>query len=277
MFLKRLASAAALSIAAMFGAAPSHAALIDLGFVFDRSTSINSTDFALARTALANAIALIPVDNPDVQYRIGVASFGTNGRTEVAPTILTAATQATVLASINAMTQVGGGATAMADGIDRLVADFAALAGGLGDFSLMNMTTDGQPNNLRDVGTTGNSFTDTVNAAADAAAAGWDSLSIEAVGSGANSVSALTFLSSIAFPTPVQIVASGGALPNPLVNSFVLQVTDFGAYGDAIAAKVRRIVDDTGGGSAVVPLPAAGWMLLAALGGLTVLRRRSAA
>jgi uncharacterized protein YegL len=249
--------------------------LVDLGFSFDRSTSISSTDFALARTALANAIATIPTANPDVQYRIGVVSFGQGARTEVPPTILTAATLPTVLTQINAMTQLQGGATAMADGIDKLVADFAAV--GLGNISLMNMTTDGQPNDFRDVGSVFNVFTDTENAAADAFAAGWNSLSIEAVGSGANSGSALTFLAGLAFPGPVQIVEPGGALPNPLTNSFVLKVNSFADYEAAIRTKVQRIVDDTGGGAAPIPLPAAGWLLISALGGLAVMRRRQRA
>ena len=244
--------------------------IVDLGFAFDRSLSISSSDFANARAALAAAVATIPTNNPEVQYRIGVVSFGQGAITAVSPTILTPATQAGVLAGINGMTQASGGATNMAFGINQLVSDFAA-AGGLGDISLMNMTTDGLPNGG------GNSQANTQAAAVAAAAAGWDSLSIEAVGSTVNQAAPIDFLASLAFPTPVQIVETGQALPNPLDNSFVLRVLDFDDYGDAIAAKVQLIVDETGGGGAApIPLPAAGWLLISALGGMAALGHRQA-
>lgn len=54
-------------------------------------------------------------------------------------------------------------------------------------------------------------------------------------------------------------------------NSFTVSATAFSTFESAIKGKlVREITGDPG----VVPLPAAGWMLIAGIGGLAAMRRR---
>lgn len=76
------------------------------------------------------------------------------------------------------------------------------------------------------------------------------------------------------------VLDPGDSLPNATQTGFVIGVTDFSDYEDAIAAKIGQVVIDTGGGDGnpnVIPLPAAGWLLLAGIGALGVMRRRQAA
>ncbi|MGB5329418.1 MAG: PEP-CTERM sorting domain-containing protein, partial [Gammaproteobacteria bacterium] len=76
-------------------------------------------------------------------------------------------------------------------------------------------------------------------------------------------------------PNPSVIIASGGAIPDPAVQGFVLQVFDFksGDYERAIAAKVKAIVRPP-----AVPVPAAVWLFgTALLGFIGVSRRRKVA
>jgi|GEM_PF-2106538 len=237
------------------GVSGTQAAIIDLGFLLDESGSVGSTNYTTAKTALANALASIPTTGAN-QYRVGVVSFSGSATTLVTPTIVTGDNLGTIQSAITGDSH-SGGTTNMTAGINQLVADFDAV--GLGSTSLMNITTDGQPN----------SDSNASSAASDALAAGWDSISAEAIGSADTA-----FLLSIASPTPSVLVNPGDDIPNPLTNGFVITVANFDAYGDAIEAKVQRIVD-----SAVVPVPAALPLLLGGLGVLGFLghRRKTAA
>ena len=259
MNLKKLLKGSVLAVGMAVGSlgTAAHAAIVDLAFVLDGSGSVSASDYNLARTALSNALGLIPTSGAD-QYRLGVVTFGSTVTTLVPPTILTAANIAGVQATVASAAKNGGG-TFMSGAINRVVSDFAAV--GLGATSLINVTTDGFPN----------SQTATTASAAAASAAGWDSLSFEAVGPGA----ATAYLAGIAFPQPSVIVASGGAVPNPLTTGFVLQVTSFADYQTAINSKVSRIVNPN-----PIPLPGALPLVasgFAAFGALRLRRRKAAA
>jgi hypothetical protein len=274
MFLKRLASAAALSIAAMFGAAPSHAAVIDLGFVLDGSGSVTTSQYNQARTALASALAQIPTSG-DNQYRLAVTSYGSGQVTIIPPTIVTAANIASLQAVVSNAAKAGGG-TDTAGAITWITNLFASTAGGLGATTLINITTDGVPN----------SQAAAENAALAAFNAGVDGISFEAVGTGVSSVSALANMARIAGlgtsgdATTGVVVNDLSAIPNATTTGFVIPVSSFEGYQAAIAAKIGQIVIDTGGGPTdpnVIPLPAGLPLLLVGLGALAVVRRRAAA
>jgi hypothetical protein len=243
---------------AAFGlsAGTASAAIIDLAFALDDSGSMSVADYTLEKQGLANALALVPTAGPD-QYRISVVAFSTAVTTVVAPTILTAGNLAGIQALINA-DPYDGQLTNLAGAINQLVALTAAA--GIGATSLMNISTDGAPT----VGTP-NPDAAATNARNAALAAGWDSISFEAIGAIAADIA---FMQTLAFPHPAIVTNNPAALPNPLAQGFVLTVDNFQDYGPAIASKIQVIV---------VRVPEPGTIGLLALGllaaGFSVRRR----
>lgn len=234
---------------------PAKAAVIDLGFAIDESGSVSSSNYNLMKQGLAAALNQIPVSGPDT-YRIGVVKFDNTAEVVLAPVVLTAANLASVQSTILGAGKQNGNTNPGA-GINLLHSAFISAFGSLGDKSLINITTDGVPC------CSGNEQAIAIAAANDARTAGWDSLSAEMVGSAST-----TELAQIVFPGPALITNDPTALSNPLTQSFILKVNSFDDYGNAIALKVQKVVTST------VPLPAAGWLLIAGIGGLAALRRR---
>lgn len=267
IMLKNFAGAAAIALTATFAAGTSDAASIDLGFVLDGSGSVEETDYASAAQALSNAIGLIPTSGANT-YRIAVTGFGGGQVTIVAPIVLTAANLASVQSAVATSTKATGGTDTA--GAISYITDLFVNDGGLGDTSLINITTDGSPNSQ--------------NAAENAALAayngGIDGISFEAVGTGVSSAIAQDRMARIAglgtsgdADTGV-IVSDLSAIPNAATTGFVIPVADFAAYGAAIEAKIGQIVEDTGG---QIPLPAGLPLLLTGFGVLALVRRRAAA
>lgn len=256
---KNTVAAASIAVTSLFGSM-AQAANIDLAFIMDSSGSVGQSNFEDAMDSLASALSnSIPVGGPDT-YRIGVVSFGSGAVLTTFETISSQTDLDQVVADIQnqSYTAAGTGSTNYEAAFDLTVSTF----GTLGDTSIVNMMTDGQPLS----GNTADGLTGLVNA-------GWDSLSFESVGSGANN----NFLQTLTFDTNGSgmgaILTDPNDITDPLNASFVLEVGSFGAdYDAAIAAKVQRIVTPQ------VPLPA-GLPLM--LGGLAILgaisRRRSAA
>ncbi len=245
---------AGLAVAAGMGVGSSQAAIVDLGFALDRSGSVSQNNWTLVLNGLANALSVIPLDTAH-QYRIAVSSFGTTSALNVVPTVLTADN---LLGVQNAIRGIGysGGTTCISCATTDLTNAFNA-AGGFGDVSLMNITTDGVPN----VGVTnGTTLRNSL------VTAGWDSLSAEAIGS-----FNLNFLEDLVYPNPGLTTNDPSALPNPLEQGFVLTLANFAAYEAAIAAKVQLIVDNT------VPTPGTLALVAVSLLGLGAsLRRKNA-
>lgn len=263
--IPNLIRAAAVSVFALAGTSAS-AALIDLGFSLDASGSVGSFNFNTTRTALANALSVIPTSGPN-EYRIAVTTFANGSSTIVIPTIVTAANIAALQTAVSNAVYTGGG-TDTAGAITDLSNLFRLSATGYGATTLLNITTDGQPNDQAAA----------VAAAQAALVAGVDGISFEAVGSGISSMSALNDMAAIAGPGTGVIVTDLTALPNATVQGFVIPVSDFAGYSAAISAKIGKIVDDTGGGTPVVPLPAGLPLLLTGIAGFIGLRvRRRAA
>lgn len=263
MKFRKLIAGALVVLGTTMGSGAWAATVVNLGFAIDHSGSISSSEFTLQQQGLANALALIPTD-ATVQYRISVVTFGADVKTLVPPTIVTSAADVTAIqTAITSHVRSNTGSTQTDDAINQLVAAFTPfdIAGTL---TLFNISTDGVPT----------SQSDAVAAAAAAVLAGVDGISAELVGT--FSQSQVNNLLAITSPNPI-FVSNAADLPNPTVQGFVFGVSNFTDYQTAIGAKIQRIVDDTGGGTPVIPLPAAGWLLLGGMGALFGLRRRQKA
>jgi len=251
------------AICIVFGAGTASAAVIDLGFVLDGSGSVTSYDFDSATAALSAALSKIPTSG-DNEYRVAVTSYGSSSYTVVPPTVVTAANIASIQSTVLTAYKDGGG-TDTAGAITYITDLF--LDDGLGDTTLINITTDGSPNSQSLAANT----------------AGIDGISLEAVGSGVSRPYALSNMARIAGlgtsgdADAGVIAADLDSLPNATETGFVIPVADFDAYGAAIEAKIDQVIDDTGGDTGVVPLPAAMPMLLAGLGVFGFVRRRQTA
>ena len=272
MYTKRLISAAVAALGLAIGATSASAStVIDLGFGIDDSGSVSASDFNLAINGLASALNQIPIPDPAdpdaVTYRISVVAFSSVAETltEVPVTVIdSAASLNSVITDVQSISRLAG-FTAIGTAIELLTQNF--LDTGLGDSTILNVTTDGDNNRGISVAE-GSDF---------ALANGVDSLSFEAVGSGA----VIAPLLEAAFPgTPVVIDDAADLPDNILETSFVFEVDSFEDYEAAIAAKIGLIVETGGGGTpppAPVPLPAGLPLLLVALGALGIVRSRRTA
>mmetsp|Transcript_12186 Transcript_12186/g.31019 ORF Transcript_12186/g.31019 Transcript_12186/m.31019 type:complete len:268 (+) Transcript_12186:135-938(+) len=236
-------TAAAFSLSAFVGSV-AHAANIDLAFIMDASGSVGSTNFNNAMDSLADALeANIPVGTTDT-YRIGVVTFSNTAQLTTLRTINSAQDLADTANDIRNQSFIGS-TTNYRAAFDLVRTSFAGL-GALGDSSIVNMMTDGEPFGGLDPNGQAVIGRDALKNA------GWDSLSFESVTNGADNA----FLSTLGFDAlgdGATIIGGPGAITDPLNDAFVLPIADFGTdYDIAIDQKVRRIVTP-----GVIPLPAA--------------------
>ncbi len=236
--IRKALYAGAFALAATVGTStvgtPSNAAPIDLGFIMDGSGSLAQSDYLSAMDSLAAALAAnIPVGGPNT-YTISVVSFGTTGRLDISKTINTAADLAAVVSAVDNATFLNGGSTNYQAAFNTLIAASSPMAG----TGIVNMMTDGNANNG-----------DTAAGKAALQAAGWDSLSFEAVG-GFVSTAPLVALGYDTLGDGATLIGNAGLITNPLNDAFVLTLGDFtNDYKTAIGQKIQKTVSP-------VPVPA---------------------
>jgi hypothetical protein len=252
----------ALGLAVGGASAASAATTVNLGFAIDHSGSISGSEYTLQKNGLANALAqLVPTGN--VQYRVGVITFGNDVKTLVAPTVVSAANIGTIQTAITSHNRSNTGSTQTGAAINALTTAFDPFI--TNTLTLFNLSTDGVPccqNNAQTLAET---------AAANAVAAGVDGISVELVGN--FNQTQINNMLAITSPTPSVYITAAADLPDPSITGFVFGVDNFLDYEAAIGAKIQQITDID-----PVPLPAAAWMLLSGIAGLgMVARKRRAA
>lgn len=264
---KMLIPAAAAMVVSFGMSMPVKAAVIDLGFAIDESGSVSGTattgELGLLRGGLASALDLIPSvgapNNPNT-YRVSIVRFASSAGTLVAPTIIDDTTRAEIQNTLLTASRFSGGTnipSSIFQLLSELCPDLGAGNNCAADTTLFNIATDGAGGDP------------TISANPAAIAAGVEGISYEAIGGGLSPAAIANF----AYPTPA-IVVDADNIPNPLTQGFVVAVANFEDFESAIAAKVGRIVQDTGGGgTTVIPLPAGLPLLLTAFAGLFGLRR----
>ena len=247
--LKLLRSAAttfAICTAALASASASKALTLTAAYLnIDGSGSISASDFQLQKNAYVNLLSGVRTDG---SIALGVLQFSSSVADVFGLTLIdSVAKRDNLLASLNAMTQ-NRGSTALGPGIE---------------FAATSLTTsfacdDTEVNCLIDASTDGfgNTGINQVTAAANAVASGVDQVNCLGVGPSAN----------------CNFVAG--------TDAFAVTADSFNDFQRALRTKLATegIVDrDPGNNTSAVPLPAAGWFLIVALGGLTALSRRKAA
>ena len=230
-----------------------------LGFILDASGSVSTSNYNLLRNGLSDAISALTTDG---SIEITITSYGSSTSTVVAPTLLTVASLPGIISSILNHTKVSGG-TDTAGALrytTNLLTNSVYFTNSALKASIINLATDGIPNNQNAA----------VEAAAYAFAQGIDALSIEAIGSGVNSGSALNNMLQIAFPGPATLLELNATdIPNPIGGSWVVPVSDFDALAPVLKAKVLASV--TPPPSVPVSSPLA--LLLVGLGCFAFVRR----
>ncbi len=253
---RNLAAGTAIAVAAML---PAQAATVDtvLSLVIDTSGSVDSTEYALQRTGYVNAFndaAIIAAITDTTGGKVGaiavnVIQFASNASQAIAMTIIDSAASAQAFAAaLNSMARIESGLTAIGRGIDageQSIADWL-LAGNSATRKVIDVSGDGSNNSGIDPLTASASF----------------------CGAGGGTINGIS-IGNDALKTYYQDnVRCGGG--------FVLSASSFADFDNAIRTKLKAEITGTDPGASPIPLPAAGWLMIAGIGALAAARRRKA-
>lgn len=276
--LKTLSALAASLLLSLSVSNASAVVVTQLGFALDESGSMSSSEYTMMKNGLSSALAALPQDGT---VEITVVSFSTGVTTLVGPTVLTAANLATIQALI-AADSFSGGSTNTAAAIDRLktlMTGSTNFAGATNSF--INIATDGAPTAgafcdgywfFGCIGTYYNDQQAAVRRAQQAAAAGIDTISFEAIGSSSttnNAMLQIALAGSNGKPGSI-LPSNPTTIPYPGTATFVAPVTTFSNFSSVIQAKVIAAVTP-------VPTPASPALLAIGLIALGAFARRRTA
>jgi hypothetical protein len=142
---RKLCAAAAIT-ASFVAVAPANAAVIQLGFILDRSGSIGSTNWTTIVNGLSTAVnTLIPVGGSDT-YEISVVKSASTASINVNSFLVTDTTTRSNLATLIAGIPFTGGGTAFGPAFDAMrtaLTDGIGVTAGDAAASYVNFATDG--------------------------------------------------------------------------------------------------------------------------------------
>jgi|GEM_PF-3313782 len=204
--------------------------ITQIGLCIDGSGSISSSNWNIIKSGIANAVSTLPYDSIELTI---VQFGGTTARVELYPTIITAGNVGSVVATINAMSKIGG-TTPMAAGLSltwntmRNSPNFATATK-----QIINIVTDGIPNVPSPTSTARSLVTSTRNTAVSQ---GLDELDAEAIGTSPN----INWLRDyVVYPQPGHIATLGN--PSSFVAGWVLPISSFSDFPEAISKKFEII------------------------------------